>query len=542
MALTSFRSRLHGFNLITGLMVILVSIFLFQFIPPLFAPVGPMWLLVTTYWFPEVIIQTAILAIGSAFIAVIIGVGLGYWMTFYRVAWSRLWDILLVLPLAMPAYLMAYLYVNMTGVTGSITLFMQRVFLSSGQGLVITNMVGAMIIFGLTLYPYVYLATRAFLSKQPQTMYAAAQSLGASSTSIFFRIVLPLLRPALVGASVLVMMEVINDYGLVQYFGLRVYATAIFQTWFNGNDLNAAVRLSVNLILFILVILWLETTLRKSFKYSYPVTQLKPLIKQKFTLVSGGLFWGLIFLVLFLALFIPIAQLINWLPGVPAMVYQRNFLDGLISSILLAVYPTIIIVMIAVALVNFQRFMPRPWKKWLVRYLTVGYSIPGAVIAVGMILLWIPFDRWLISQFGIPLMVVSGTLLLLIIALVIRFLAVATNLIDGTYHKVGMKYTLASYGLGQGRTKTFFAIDLPLISHGLVAASLIVMVDLLKELPLTLILRPFNFQTLATYLYQYAGDEQINLASPMALTLILLTGLAVAFASDMMLKVNTYES
>jgi iron(III) transport system permease protein len=146
------------------------------------------------------------------------------------------------------------------------------------------------------------------------------------------------------------------------------------------------------------------------------------------------------------------------------------------------------------------------------------------------------------NQFGLPFMVMSGTLLLLIVALVIRFLAVATNLIDGTYHKVGMKYTLASYGLGQGRSKTFFAIDLPLISHGLVAASLIVMVDLLKELPLTLILRPFNFQTLATYLYQYAGDEQINLASPMALTLILLTGLAVAFASDMMLKVDTYES
>jgi iron(III) transport system permease protein len=119
---------------------------------------------------------------------------------------------------------------------------------------------------------------------------------------------------------------------------------------------------------------------------------------------------------------------------------------------------------------------------------------------------------------------------------------VATNLIESSYHKIGLKYTHASYTLGRKHFKTLVAVDLPLISHGLIAAGLIVMVDLLKELPLTLILRPFNFQTLATYLYQFAGDEQINLASPMALALMLLTGLAVAFASDMMLKVNTYES
>jgi iron(III) transport system permease protein len=542
MAIKVNLSKLNIFAIITWVMVIIVSLFLFQFIPPLFAPTGPAWQLLLSYWFPEVIFQTALLAFGSACLALIIGVSLGYWMTFYRIKWARLWDILLVLPLAMPAYLMAYLYVNMLNVTGSITLIIQQIFSWPRSGFVITNIFGAMVIFGLTLYPYVYLATRAYLSKQPQTMYAAAQSLGASSTKIFFRIVLPLLRPAMIGSAVLVMMEVINDYGLVHYFGLRVYATAIFQTWFNGNDLNAAVRLSVSLILMILAFLWLETSLRKSFKYSYPVTQIKPLIKRQLSRFSKTVFYGMVLTVLALALWIPFMQLIYWLPGVPLRIYQRNFIDGLFSSIILAIYPTLIIIGVAVALVNFQRWFPRPWKKWLVRYLTLGYSIPGAVIAVGMILLWIPFDRWLMVQLGWTSMLISGTLLLLIIALVIRFLAVATNLIDGTYHKIGMKYTLASYGLGQGQTKTFIAVDLPLISHGLIAASLIVIVDLLKELPLTLILRPFNFQTLATYLYQYAGDEQLNLASPMALMLILLTGLAVTFASDMMLKVNTYES
>jgi iron(III) transport system permease protein len=337
-------------------------------------------------------------------------------------------------------------------------------------------------------------------------------------------------------------MEVLNDYGLVQYFGLRVYATTIFQSWFNGNDLNTAVRFSVQLIGFILVILWIESRLRKSYKYSYATTQIKPLMKRELKGRTKFLFYGVALLVLTFAFIIPVAQLLIWLPSVPSSIYGSAFIDGTISSILMAFYPTMIILVIALAMINFQRLFPQPWKKTIARIITIGYSLPGAVIAVGMILMVIPFDRWMTETFGLDRLLVSGSLWLLTIALVLRFLAVASHLIEGTYYKIGMKYTNASYALGRKHLKTLFAVDLPLISHGVIAAGLIVMVDLLKELPLTLILRPFNLQTLATYLFQFAGDEQINLASPMALMMIVLTGLAVAFASDMMLKVNTYES
>jgi iron(III) transport system permease protein len=542
MAVRLFQRRLSPFALLTLVAFILTSLFILQFIPPLFAPVGPMWQLVITYWFPDVIIQSALLVIGTVMLALTIGVSLGYWMTFYHVPFRRLFDILFVLPLAMPTYLLGYIYVNMISVTGTLTRWLGTFLTISGQWLSITNMPGAIVLLALTLYPYIYLATRAYLQKQPQTMFAAAKTLGASSTQIFWQIVFPLLRPAMVGAGVLVIMETLNDYGLVQYFGLRVYSTTIFQAWFNGNDLNTAVRLSVSLIIFILIILWSESSLRKSFKYSYPTTQIKPIVRMKFNPVNKTLFIFLAACVLLFALGLPMMQLLMWLPGIPLSIYQTAFMDGLLSSILIAFYPTVIILVFALAIVNFQRLYPAPWKKWVARFLTIGYSIPGAVIAVGMILLWIPFDRFLVNNLGVPIMVVSGSILLLLFGLILRFLAVATNLIDGTYHRVGLKYTHASYTLGSGQLKTLFSVDLPLISHGVIAASLIVMIDLLKELPLTLILRPFNFQTLATYLFQYAGDEQINLASPMALMLIALTSLAVIFASDMMLKVNTYES
>jgi iron(III) transport system permease protein len=530
MAIKMPRLQKDPFAIITGIAFIFVVIFLYQFIPPLLQTPGPMWELMQAYWFPEVLIQTFVLVVGTVVISLGIGVSLGYWMSFYRVKWARFWDILLVLPLAMPAYLLAYIYVDLT----SSTFFQSQ--------LVITNLFGAIMLFSLTLYPYIYLATRSFLSKQPQTMYAAAQSLGSNQQRIFWRIVLPLLRPVLVGASVLVIMEVLNDYGLVQYFGLRVYATTIFQSWFNGNDLNTAVRFSVQLIVFIFVILWIESRLRQSFKYSYTTTQIKPLMKRELTGRSKIAFYTVAILVLSFALMIPVVQLILWLPSVPSSIYGNAFIDGTISSILMAFYPTVIILGIALAVINFQRIFSKPWKKTISRVLTIGYSLPGAVIAVGMILMVIPFDRWLTETFGLDRLLISGSLLLLTFALVLRFLAVASHLIEGTYHKIGMKYTNASYALGRKHLKTLLAVDLPLISHGVIAAGLIVMVDLLKELPLTLILRPFNLQTLATYLFQFAGDEQINLASPMALMLVLLTGLAVAFASDMMLKVNTYES
>jgi iron(III) transport system permease protein len=265
-------------------------------------------------------------------------------------------------------------------------------------------------------------------------------------------------------------------------------------------------------------------------------------MKKSLPTTTAWLFYSVASVTLIFALIIPLSQLLSWLPNVPQEVYARHFWDGLYSTIIMAFYPTITIIVLALMIINFQRLMPKPWKKWIHRILTLGYALPGAVIAVGMILMWVPIDRMLADLLNTNSMMISGSLILLTLALVLRFFAVGSNIIEGTYHKIGMKYTLASHTLKKGYLETLFAIDLPLISHGVIAASLIVMVDLFKELPLTLILRPFNFQTLATYLYQYAGDEQINLASPMALMLIVLTAGAVIFASDMMLKVNTYES
>jgi iron(III) transport system permease protein len=537
-----FLRKLSLWGVITWFVIAMIILLASQLIFPLFTPVSPMWAFIETYWLADIIIQSSLLVGFTAIFTMIIGVSAAYFMTFYQLKYRKLLEILLVLPLGIPAYVLGYIYTTMTSVTGSIHLFFTAILGELFTGIYLYQLSGAVLIFTLTLYPYVYLASRAFLMKQPSVMIDAAKTLGASEGRIFFKVLLPLLRPALVGSVTLVIMEVLNDYGLVHYLGLRVYATAIFQTWFNGNDLNTAVRLAGSLIVFIIVILMLENLLRKHRKYAYINLQIKPITRSKLSLKKAIIVYGWLYSIIFLALILPVIQLIFWSLRLDLSWLNWRYFEAISNSLLISFYATVIILILAISVVNYNRYQPTVIKKMVSRLTNIGYSIPGTVIALAVILLVIPIDRMISEALGFNQLIITTSIITLVFALVIRFLAVSSNLIESAYQKIGTKFTSASYALGRGKLATFFSVDLPLINHGLIAAALIVIIDLLKELPLTLILRPFNVQTLATRLFQYAGDEQIIASSPYALTLIILTGGAVWFASDMILKVNRHES
>jgi iron(III) transport system permease protein len=519
-----------------------MGLFAIQFIPPLLNPATPLWSLIRDYWLADIMIQTISLIVWTGLLTMVLGVFAGYVVTFYTWRYRRVLDVLLILPLAIPTYLLGYIYTTMTGVTGSIHRFLDY-FVPSQQPLIqLFNLPGAVLLFSLSLYPYVYVAVRAFLRRQPGTMFLMARSLGQSQGSIFFRIVLPLLRPAIVASVTLVMLEVLNDYGLVQYLGLRVYATAIFQSWFNGNDIDTAIRLSLTLIGLITLVLVTESFLRKQQKYAYSQTQIKPLTPLPLPRSKRVVFSLILFLLILLAFVIPVIQVISWTMSLPATWLTWSYFSHALSTLILAFYAMVVIMICAVAITNFHRFADSKWKTILIRVASLGYAIPGTIIAISAVLLFVPIDQWLAQTFNVDYLLLSSSLIVLIISLVIRFLAVALNLVESAYQKIGTKFTLASYALGKGKIATFFKVDLPLINHGVIVASLIVMIDLMKELPLTLILRPFNFNTLATTIFQYAGDEQIIASAPTAFLLIALTSVIVILASDMMFKVNVHES
>jgi len=534
--------KCNVFSILTYIVIGFIVLFALQFIPPLFQPASPLWSLIRDYWLTDIIVQTLSLIFWTGLVTMVLGVFAGYVVTFYTWRYRRLLDALLILPLAIPSYLLGYIYTTMTSVTGSIHQLLNFIIPSQQPLIHLFNLPGAVLLFSLSLYPYVYVAVRAFLRRQPGTMFLMARSLGQSETAIFFRIVLPLLRPALVASVTLVILEVLNDYGLVQYLGLRVYATAIFQSWFNGNDINTAIRLSATLIGLIMLVLLAEAWLRKPHKYAYAQTQIKPLTpltlsKQKRLMLSIGLAS-----IILLAFLIPVLQVVSWMLSLPPSWLTFAYFSNALSTIILAFYAMLIIMVFAIAITNFHRFANSKWKKIIIRLAGLGYAIPGTIIAIAAVLLFIPLDQWLARVLNIDYLFLSSTLTVLLITLVIRFLAVALNLVESAYQKIGTKFTLASYALGKRKLATFFQVDLPLINHGVIVASLIVMIDLMKELPLTLILRPFNFNTLATSLFQYAGDEQIIASAPTAFLLILLTSVIVLFASDMMFKVNVHES
>jgi iron(III) transport system permease protein len=529
------------FQIVSFMFLMLMAMLLIQFIPSLFSPVSSAWLTVQNYLLTPMLINTLVLALGSGLFAGVMGVSFAYIVTFFRFPFRKTFAWLLVLPLAMPSYVVAYVYTAMTSYQGTLDQFF-RLFITMNQPLSISNMMGAILLFGVTLYPYVYLSARSFLLRQPASLMDSARLLGKSELAIFWNIFLPLLKPALIGAMVLVMMEVINDYGLTSYFGLNVFATGIFQLWFNGNDIQSAIRLSMVILLVIFTVLWIESILRKQKPYGYATTRLKPMKPIPLSGWMNTLTLSSMSAVLALGFFIPLLQFLLWLPWVNEVAWDAFFSLALWNTVALSTVVALLIAFIAFSLNQALRKPNSLLRQALKRFATLGYSVPGSIIALAVVMLLAPIDRWLFVQFNLNFLVLSSLFVLLIIALVIRYFAVSFNFTESGFQKIGMKFTQASYTLGQSKLATAFLIDLPMVQQSLLAGTLIVMVDLFKELPLTLFLRPLGFDTLATRIFQFAGDEQVLQSTPLALLLIGVTSLFVVFANRLMIKGKIDES
>lgn len=524
------KRYINGFEWVTFLLLGFIFALLTSFLTPLFSPVQPLWSLFFNFQLLPVFSNTFFLMLGTALVSVGIALPLAYGMSFYRFKGKKLIELLLILPLALPSYVYGYLYGSMTGVTGILNGIFQ-----------VFHLRGAIFIFSISLYPYVYLAIRAFLVKQPQSLVSQAKTLGLSETQRFFKIFLPLLRPAIIGSSVLVMMEVLNDYGLVSYFGIPSISTAIFQLWFNGNDLASAARLGGFVIVFILIILGSEIWLRRHPKYTYSTSQLKPLRQSQLVGKRALLFYLVIFIIISFSFFLPLFQIGIWITRMHSQPWFESFLLPLANTILLGFFVAIIILVIGLIVANITRFHHRRTFRLLSRLFTLGYSLPGVLVALTIFLFILPLEQ-LFQQMNLPFTFALTTSIgVLVGSLVIRYLAIGLQFVESAYQKIGTKFTYSSYALRQGKMKTLFLIDIPMMAQNLVAALLIILIDVFKELPLTLFLRPFNFQTLATRLYQFANDEQLAESSFMILALWMLTSLVVFGASQLMIKEQAYE-
>jgi iron(III) transport system permease protein len=459
----------------------------------------------------------------------------------YEFPGRKYFEWLLILPLGFPGYIMAYTYVGLLDYAGPFHSFLRNSMdiHIKGSLIDIMNLPGAIFILSITLFPYVFLISRSSFVQQSKTLQEASFLLGSNRTKTFFKVALPMARPAIVAGIALASMEVLNDYGTVKYFGVNTFTTGIFRAWFSMGDSSTAIYLAAILMVFVFAILYLESLHRGNRQYSAVNGIFKPTARIHLPLGRKLLFTGICTFIFFISFLTPFLQLLYWVSMTYKNVIDSQFFLLIYRSFGLAAMSGLIIVMLAVVLLYTLRLSPFKWVKSITKVSTLGYAVPGAVIAVGVLIPFLAFDKWIYDSFlssksaGLFL---SGTLFALVFAYVVRFMAVGYNPVDAGFQKVGIHINEASRLLGTRSTRTLWRIDLPLIKTSLISGILLVFVDVLKELPLTLILRPFNYQTLATKAFDMATNEMIAESANAALIIILTGIIPIIFLNKLIKK------
>ncbi len=526
--LRRIKSKLNLFTVTSIIAGLLIIIPLLNIFVELTAPASDAWIHIRTYLLGRYLRNTFVLIFYVSILSASLGFFAAYVITRYEFKGRKLLSWMLILPLAVPSYIMAYVYGDMTSYSGTVS----RFFRSIGyDGYInVMTMQGAVIIFTLTLYPYVYMMVRSALQKQSASFIESARLLGASKWKVFWRVVLPLARPALVAGTLLVVLETLNDYGLVEYFNVQVFSFAIFNAWFSFGDVISAIRLSAILMLIVFGIVFLERAIRGRRRYNLhsktrPVERVELKNSQK---IYPVLLW----MVLAFGFVIPVLQLLWFTRFANNTLFNIEMMYLIVNSISIAVFATFIIVVIAIMLANFNRGRASSFKKSWLKITNLGYAIPGAVLAIAVHMFFIDLDHMFypLYRFVNPetgRLVLSLSLSMLVFAYVLRFMAIGYNSIEASYDKIGESFTEAAYALKSSKIKTLWTIDLPLIKTGLLSAAIIVFIDIIKELPLTLILRPTNYNTMATIVHEYASDEMLIEASIPALVLIAVASLMI---------------
>ena len=532
--------KFHWWNKWTGLalvIVVLVTIPILTLITNIFGPPGSSWEHLKENLLYNYFFNTLILLAGVAFCTFLLGVSTAWMISSYNFPGRRYFEWLLILPLGFPGYIMAYTYTGILDYAGPIQSFLRNSLeITVNGGIIdIMNLPGAIFILSISLYPYVYLLSRASFLQQSKTLQEAASLLEKSRVRTFVKVALPMARPAIIGGIALACMEVLNDYGVVKYFGVNTFTTGIFRSWFSMGDASTAIYLAAILMLFVFVVLFLENLHRGDRRYvsgnslTKPIERVDPPKIHQLSLTAFCTF------ILLIAFVVPLMQILHWVSLTYHKVINQEFFILIYRSFSLALASGVIIVILSVILLYALRLNPSKWVKNVTKLAILGYAIPGAVVAIGIMIPVLGFDKFLASQFssdGLGLWI-TGSLSVVVFAYVVRFMAVGYQPIESGFQKTGIHINEASRLLGAGTAKTLFKIDLPMIKSSLFTGILLVFVDVLKELPLTLILRPFNYHTLATKTFDMATNEMVAESANAALVIILTGIIPIIFLNRM---------
>ncbi|HVE51287.1 MAG TPA: iron ABC transporter permease [Casimicrobiaceae bacterium] len=470
----------------------------------------------------------------ALFMLVGVGAGVGGTVTAWLIAHrrfpgSRLFDWALLLPLAMPTYVMAYAYTDFLQFAGPLQGWL-RATLGWSRGDYwfpdVRTLGGAATMFVFSLYPYVYLLARTAFLERPPTLVEAAHTLGLSRASAFWRVELPLARPAIAGGIALALMETLADYGTVAYFAIDTFTTGIYRAWFSLGDRAAAAQLATSLLGFVVAAVAIERHSRRFTRVAGGTrSRSDPPVRPRLEGVRAWLAAALCAIALGVGFVIPVVLLLRLLLANEAIDMSR-FAWWAWNSVRVAALGSAIAVAAAVLIAYASRLAPGVLTRSTAQLLNLGYAVPGTVLAVGVLLPLGTLDNAIAealrSAFGVnPGLLLTGSVVALLYAYLVRYFAVASNGIEPGFARITPAMDAAARSLGTGTFEMLLRVHGPLLARSLAAAFLLVFVDVMKELPATLVLRPFNFDTLATQTYQFARDERLPEAALPSLAIVL---------------------
>lgn len=497
-----------------------------------FSPGNENWTHLVDTLLPEYVANSLYLMIGVSFGTLLLGIPTAWLITHYDFRFKAILQWALLLPLAMPAYIIAYTYTGLLSFEGPVQSWLRDSF---GFGMSqwfpeIRSLGGAILMFSLVLYPYVYLLARGAFATQSESLQHACRTLGASPWQGFYRVSLPMARPAMIAGLTLALMETLADFGTVQYFGVDTFTTGIFRTWTGLGDTTTTAQLSVLLLFFVLLLMGVELWSRKRAQYfsNFQHSQ-SPKALPKLTGRSESLTIFICLIPILFGFLIPSGQLFYWSISTAEERLNSEFFELVWNSFSLAFIAAMVTVLVALLLAYSKRSHQHPVLNPTLRIATLGYAIPGTIIAVAVMIPFAWFDNtldsWMREYFGISSgLLLSGTLFALVFAYGFRFLSVALQTLDSGLARIKPSMDESAKTLGASHRSVLFKIHLPLLKSSLLIATILVFVEVLKELPTTLILRPFNFNTLSVKAYELAADEMLAEAGLPAL-LIVLTGI-----------------
>lgn len=544
------RQKSPKWTFLSMAIAVLISIPILTVIFSIFTPAGEIWRHLANTVLDDYILNSVLLIFGVSFGVIVLGVSSAWLITMTDFPGRRIFEWASILPFAIPAYLMAYIYTDFLDIAGPMQTTIRNVFgLSLGNYWFpnIRSIEGAIIIMSLAFYPYVYMLARSSFLEQSTSLLEASRIMGYSTWQSFFKVALPVARPGIAAGLALALMETLNDFGTVEYFGVQTFTTGIYRTWFGLGERPAAAQLAAFLLAFIVVLLVLERWSRK--KISNEKSNSSRFKRLNRFHLKGYKAWFA-----FTACFIPV--LIGFLLPVILLlemffsnIHHLNFkfIELSFNSFTVSALTGFLAVLLALIMAYSARLNPTKSVKFFNRISSLGYAIPGSVIAVGVLIPFGFFDNSLDSffrdQFGFSSgLLLSGTIFAMVFAYLVRFLSVSFGGVEASMEKITPNMDEAARGMGYRFSKVLSSIHIPMMSGGLLTAGLLVFVDVMKELPATLIVRPFNFDTLAVQVYRYASDERLAESAGAALMIVLVGIIPVIIISRTIAKSRKSET